>query len=342
MARILVLLNLLIVLSACTQKNTEVYNHEFMAMGTVVSVSLADVPPAKRQAFLPRLEEDVAVIARGWSPWKEGTLSRANGLFDYQGWFNTSPSLVAMVRLSQDIYQRSGGRFDPATADLVELWGFHHDDMPDKPPKDKDIKAWLAKRATVMDVQIDAVAMKATKKNLRIDLGGIGKGYALDRLALVLKDEGIENAIINFGGDLLVMGSKGERPWSIGIRHPRQPGVIASLQARPGEAVFTSGDYERFFDFDGQHYHHILDPRTGYPARGLISVSILHDSAAWADASATALMVAGPEHWREVAAALELKDVMVIDENMQVLLTSSMKQRLDFPKPVPLQVVSLP
>ncbi|MBT8130408.1 MAG: FAD:protein FMN transferase, partial [Gammaproteobacteria bacterium] len=148
-----------------------------------------------------------------------------------------------------------------------------------------------------------------------------------------LQARGVEHAIINAGGDLRVIGRHGQRPWRIGIRHPRNNDVIAWLDTEAGESVFTSGDYERFYMHEGRRYHHILDPRTGYPAGGATSVSVIHGDAGTADAAATALFVAGPERWHEIARSMGIKYVMLIDSDMRIHMNPAMQQRVHLINP---------
>jgi thiamine biosynthesis lipoprotein len=155
-------------------------------------------------------------------------------------------------------------------------------------------------------------------EGVTIDLGGFAKGVAVDRAIALLHERGVDNAIVNAGGDLRAIGRRGDRPWKIGVRAPRGGGILAAIEISGDESVFTSGDYERFFDFQGRRFHHILDPRTGYPTLGLVSVTVVHDDAATADAACTALMVAGPERWPAVAKALGIRHVMVVDADGRV------------------------
>jgi thiamine biosynthesis lipoprotein len=130
---------------------------------------------------------------------------------------------------------------------------------------------------------------------LQLDLGGIAKGYAVDRAVAILKQHGVANAAVNAGGDMYLLGQRPERPWRIGIQHPREEkGVLETVQIS-NRAVVTSGDYERFFEKDGVRYHHIFDPQTGIPARECQSVTIITDSVALGDALATAVFVLGPK-----------------------------------------------
>jgi thiamine biosynthesis lipoprotein len=141
---------------------------------------------------------------------------------------------------------------------------------------------------------------------------------------------GIKHAIISAGGDLKTIGSHGDRPWSIAIQHPRMDTWIAQMETQGEESIFTSGDYERYYEYKGKRYHHILDPRTGYPATGVQSVTVIHTDSGLADAAATALFVAGAEKWLEIAKKLQLKQAMLIDDNGTVFVTPEMKKRLKF------------
>jgi FAD:protein FMN transferase len=152
----------------------------------------------------------------------------------------------------------------------------------------------------------------------------------VDRGIALLRAHGIEHAIVNAGGDLRAIGRRGERPWRIGIRAPRDSRVLAAIEVRDDEAVFTSGDYERYFEYQGRRYHHILDPRSGYPTEGITSVTILHANAGLADAAATALLVAGPADWPAMAAALGVRSVMVVLADGAIELTELMEPRTWF------------
>jgi len=173
-----------------------------------------------------------------------------------------------------------------------------------------------------------------------LNLGAFAKGYSVDKAIEYLQSEGVNHAIVNAGGDLRAIGKKGESPWVIGIRHPREEGVIASIEIQQDESLFTSGDYERFYDYQGKRYHHILNPQTGFPADQVTSVTILHHNAATADAAATALFVAGPAQWRAIAKEMGVTHVMLIDHAGNVHLTEKMKTRLTFIDPPSLKLVT--
>jgi thiamine biosynthesis lipoprotein len=177
------------------------------------------------------------------------------------------------------------------------------------------------------DITIENGVLKSANPKVKIGFGGFAKGFAVDRAITVLQEMGISDAIVNIGGDLRAIGSHGERPWLIGIRHPRKQGLVASVQLQGDESVFTSGDYERFFTYEGKRYPHIIDPRTGYPADQATSATVLGTNSAKADAAATAIFVAGND-WPSVAASLGLTHVMLVRPDGVIELSPEMQKRV--------------
>ena len=165
---------------------------------------------------------------------------------------------------------------------------------------------------------------------MAIDLGAFAKGYALNLAIDQLREQGIDNAIVNAGGDLCVAGRRGDRPWMIGIRHPLGEGVIASVGVSDGECVLTSGNYERYREHEGIRYAHIIDPRSGYPVRHVASATVISKDGGLADAAATALSVAGPQDWHRIASRMGLSEVMLVDDKGVVYLTPAMRKRINF------------
>ena len=291
--------------------------HRFMAMGTLVDVTVYGVPADEAAAAAGEVERLFHELHRAWQPQGDGALGRLNARLAADPGMDPAaadPELGLLIAEAARLARASGGLFDPGLGALVQLWGFGSaESVPAAPPPPAAVAAWLEERP------------------LQFDLGGFAKGVAVDRAIALLRARGIEHAIVNAGGDLRAIGRKGERPWRIGIRAPRDPaGVLAALETGGDEAVFTSGDYERWFEHDGRRYHHILDPRSGYPTAGLASVTVLHADAGRADAAATALMVAGPERWPTVAAALGIEAVMVVGAEGDIELTPAMQPRIWF------------
>jgi len=156
----------------------------------------------------------------------------------------------------------------------------------------------------------------------------------------LLQQKGIDNLIVNAGGDLCVRGKRGNRPWRVGIRQPDSREILASIEMEGPGCIFTSGSYERFYDYKGQRYHHILDPRSGYPAVNTTSVTVVARDPTLADAAATALFVAGPDNWEEVASLMQIQDVLLIDEQGVARLTPALAGRVQFEQqPAAIEIV---
>lgn len=181
----------------------------------------------------------------------------------------------------------------------------------------------------MQDIDIDGLSLRGNNPALQLDFGAFGKGYGIDLAVEHLKKMGIENAIVNAGGDMRAIGLRetGD-PWKIAIRHPDGQGIIGSLEISGDESVFTSGNYERNFTWEGKRYHHIIDPRTGYPSAGSASVTVVHNDSTRADAAATALFVAGPKDWHRIARKMGIRFVLLIAENGEMHMNPAMQSRL--------------
>jgi FAD:protein FMN transferase len=304
--------------------------HRFTAMGTLVDVTIWDAEPRAAEAAAREVEALFHALHREWDPWGDGALGRLNRALAAGEPAVADPDLAALLAEAAVLTETSGGLFDPAIGALVRLWGFSSDEhRPTAPPPAEEIAARLA--ATVpLPALLGPDGTVSGPRGAQVDLGGFLKGVAVDRGIALLRERGIEHAIVNAGGDLRAIGRRGERAWRIGIRAPRDPGIIAALEVQGDDAVFTSGDYERFFDHQGRHYHHILDPRSGYPTEGIGSVTVLHANAGLADAAATSLLVAGPADWPAMARALGVEAVMVVLSDGAVELTPAMEPRVWF------------
>jgi thiamine biosynthesis lipoprotein len=168
-----------------------------------------------------------------------------------------------------------------------------------------------------------------TRTGMRAHLGGIGKCYAIDRVAAIFRSRGLHNFMIQFGGDLYVAGTRGPRPWHLAIQDPRgAPGKTFAAIELSDSSFSTSGDYERFFLRDGHRYHHILDPRTGAPAQGCRSVTIVAENATVADALSTGVFVMGPVAGMALIEKLPKVDGVIVTSDNRVLVSSGLKGRL--------------
>jgi thiamine biosynthesis lipoprotein len=325
----LLVLTCLLAVAAC-QSQSRVYQAQFFIFGTVLEVSIQGVDESVANTAFRELQQDFQAMHRDWHAWEPGALVRINEAFAAGRTAPADSSIIELVRRSQALEKATGGRFNPAIGAVIRLWGFHTSDYPIEgpPPPPDAIQALVGQRPSSLDIRIDGSRLSSTNPAVQLDFGGIAKGYAIDLACARLRDLGIHDAVVNAGGDLRAIGDHGDRPWRIGIRDPGG-GVIGSLETRPDEAVFTSGNYERYREDATQRYPHILDPRTGWPVSGLSSATVIAGDGARADAAATALLVAGPNDWSEVARSLGLTQVLVVTEDGRVHLTPEMGRRVE-------------
>lgn len=315
-------------LAACQPAEPPLIERRFIALGTIVDITLYGIDAERADPVLAAVERDFHRLHHDWHAWEDSELTALNRALRQGDTAAVAEDLAPALTQARHLSRASGGLFDPAIGGLMALWGFHSNDLPDRAPDAAEIEAWLAGRPRMTDLELEDGRARSPNPRLQLDLGAFAKGVAVDRAIARLRAAGIDNAIVNAGGDLRAIGAR-ERPWRIGIRHPRAPGVLASIETQDDESIFTSGDYERYFEVDGTRYHHIIDPRSGHPARGTASLTVIHGEAATADAAATALFVAG-DAWPETAAAMGIERVMRVRPDGTVELSPAMAERIRY------------
>jgi thiamine biosynthesis lipoprotein len=239
-----------------------------------------------------------------------------------------SPETREVLHAARRASESTAGKFDITFGGLADVWKFDHD-QDNRVPTADEIRA----RLPLVDftaVQVDDGAGTAfiARPGVRIHLGGIGKGYAVDRGAAILRAAGVRDFLIQAGGDLYASGRRGDRAWRAAIADPRATATSFAAMDLANETFSTSGDYERFFIKDGRRYHHILDPDLGEPARGCRSVTIVTSSAVAADGLSTAVFILGPEAGLALIERLEGVEGVIVSDRNEVLISSGLKNRL--------------
>jgi len=269
---------------------TEPVDRTALIMGTLVEIKIYDADHEKAEqaasAAFHEMSRIEGLMSRHIDSSEVSRLSRAAGPLE------VSRETADLIRAGQRIARLSHGAFDLTLGRLKELWAIDSEDphIPDPAELKKALRG-IGPKALAVSGRTVSKADPA----LHLDLGGIAKGYAVDRAVELLRRAGITSAAVNAGGDIRLIGDRQGEPWRIGIQHPRNPqGVLVTLPLADC-AVVTSGDYERYFERDGIRYHHIFDPTTGQPARLCQSVTVIARDAATADALATAAFVLGPD-----------------------------------------------
>ena len=325
----IVIILCLFLLTACQQDEEQ--SAELFVFGTIIEIKLWGASPDEASHAFTELQKMFQGMHRDWHAWETGRLTEINKAFSQGLTAIADQDIVEMVRRSQLIEESTGGRFNPAIGALIRLWGFHTSDYPimGPPPSQDQITAILELAPSSRDIHINGLEMRSDNPAVQLDFGGIAKGYAVDLTIARLREMGINNAIVNAGGDLRAIGAHGDRPWRVAVRKPGG-GSIGFIEVDGDEAIFTSGNYERFRQDQTERYPHILDPGTGWPAEDIASVTVITAEGLPADVAATALVVAGLADWPEVARALKLDQVAVVDESGTIYLTPAMEKRIQF------------
>ncbi len=325
--RQLLLISLLL-LAACGDGRHEQLDLSGGALGTSFNISIVGAPEAldtsALEADVLATFERIDLLASTWREDSELAIFNADHAID---WIIVSQPLCDALASALNIAVQTGGAFDVTVGPLVNLWGFGPDGSAVEPPSAEAIAA--AMEATGHDkIETDCNERLVRKdhEDMYVDLSGWAKGLAVDELAELLDTTGIDNYLVEVGGELRARGHNSEGlKWSIAIEAPstsrRAPHAVVRVT---DTSVATSGDYRNYFEHDGQHYSHMIDPRTGRPVtHNLAAVTVVHPSAAYADAMATALLVLGPDDGLALARELKLAAYLLVrnDATIEELTT---------------------
>ncbi len=302
---------LLLGLGGCRQ-DPEPLRATFLAFGTEVEVLIRRGESPQSTAVLRELGEGFQRLHEDLHPWKPGALGDLNEALSAGGEARPGPELLDLIRRSMAFERSSDGHFNAAIGGLVSLWGFHTSNYPitAPPPTPEAIGRWLDRAPSAMDIAIRGQTVRSSNTAVRFDFSGMAKGWAAQRACDLLIERGFGDALVNLGGDVMLC-SRGRQPWSIAISDGRG-GVHEILQIEGPAAVFSSGTAQRWGEWEGARYAHLLDPTTGQALSHSIQATVINRDATLADAAATALAVAGPQEWRRVAASMGVTQALLL------------------------------
>jgi len=231
-----------------------------------------------------------------------------------------SDDTIEILKKAKEMYEKTGGIFNIMIAPVSKLWGFKDESY--KVPTLNEIKQALT-LTDINDLVINSNEVFLKKKDEAIDLGGIAKGYTLDKIKEIIEKNKPTKVVVNMGGNVYIYNTDPNRIFKVGIKHPRSNGVIAILELKSGNFVATSGDYERFFELDGVRYCHIIDPRNGSPAKALISATAITKQGYVGDAFSTAFFILGKDKALQLALEVDAQAVL-IDSSLNIYYSESL------------------
>ncbi|UCF87447.1 MAG: FAD:protein FMN transferase [Nitrospiraceae bacterium] len=299
---------------------------------TVVSTSERQAKDALEAGFkeIEKLEK----LLDYYSPLSEITvINKASGIHPVK----VSEETLEVIKEAVKIADVTKGVFDPTIGPVMKLWGFNLKIEEYAVPSEGNVRDIL-RLVDYRDIKINVPESEIflAKEGMELDLGGIAKGYAADEALDILKGKGMQAALVAIAGDIKGFGFKpDQKPWKVGIQNPRSPGdaseegeeIFATLYLE-NSAISTSGDYQRFFIEQGQRYHHIIDPRTGYPSSDVISVSVIAPEGLLSDGFSTGVFILGREKGMELLESLGYSGVL-IDRKKKIYITEDLKGRIE-------------
>lgn len=323
----LVLLIVLLV-TGCGKPESSLIRRSQFLMGTLVEISVYEnnkdiAQPAIQNAFneIRRVEN---LMSTHIPKSEVSIINQSSGIRPVP----VSPEVFAVIRRALYWAKQTQGALDISLEPVQKLWDFEgdHPALPEKISLQHELS-----KVSFTKIKLENQTVFLTEKGMGLNLGAIAKGYAVDQAIKTLKESNIHHALINAGGDLKSIGSRPDQTtWKIGLQHPRQPESILASFSLSGKAVATSGDYQKYFVHDGIRYHHILNPKTGYPVTDTMSATVIADTVMDADALSTALFVMGPEKGLAFINSLKDAEGLLVDKNKVTYLSQGMKGLQNF------------
>jgi thiamine biosynthesis lipoprotein len=331
----LFLFSIFFFLASCS-KPEPLYNTQSYVFGTLVDITIYGESETKSQRVSSEIARNFQSLHHRLHAWRPSELQTINLAFAAgKTPITIQPDVAAMIQDISALSSESGGAFNPAIGGLIRTWGFQHDEFKPVIVDNNTIANLVAANPKMTDIVIEGNQIYSTNPAVQLDLGGYAKGYALDRAIETLKARGIKNALINVGGNIIALGKHGDKPWRVGIQHPRKPNAVAILNLESGWAIGTSGDYQRYFELNGKRYCHIINPYTGYPTQNIQAVTVLippqiKNTGVLSDVASKPIFIAKSEARAAAAKAMQIENYLIIESANKILVSPHMAKHISW------------
>lgn len=324
-------------ITACAPKEP-LYHTQSYVFGTLVDISIYGEPETRAKALTNAISRQFQSLHNRLHAWQPSELQSLNHAFAAgQTPITVHPDIAHIISEATQLSVQSNGAFNPAIGQLIHFWGFQQDTFKPIQIDAPRIQALVQKHPEMTDIVVAGNTIYSKNPAVQLDLGGYAKGYALDIAMAYLRANGVKNALINIGGNIMALGQHGDKPWRVGIQHPREPNAIASLDLPSGWAIGTSGDYQRYFLLNGQRYCHIIDPNTGYPVQHMQSVTVLvppaENAGVLSDVASKPIFIAKPNARRQAARAMHIDNYLMVVSHNQIEISAAMAKRITWLDP---------
>lgn len=330
--RLFSLIIICLLLTCCT-KPERIHNTQSYVFGTLVDITIYDESEADAQELAAGISRDFQELHNRLHAWRPSEIVSLNHAFK-RGHLPTKvkPDIAAIISDATALSIQSKGAFNPAIGALIHSWGFQNDEFKPVKINDRQIKKLVKNNPQMVDIVIKKGRASSQNASVQLDLGGYAKGYALDMALQSLRSHGVKNALINIGGNIIALGKHGDKPWRVGIQHPRKPSAIATLDLDSGWAIGTSGDYQRYFEIKGKRYCHIIDPDTGYPVSGVQAVTVLIppqvNAGTLSDVASKPIFIAKANARAQAAKDMGVENYLIIESSNKITISPAMAKRI--------------
>ena len=326
----------LALVSGC--QSQQLFQQRFLQFGTIIDITLVTTDQDKALELFDAIETLLKKRHIEWHGWQDGTLKQFNQALltqtehNHEAGINIPETLQLLIHDSQKYYVLSDGLFNPAMGKLIEAWGFHQQSSPNLALIDQ-IKQDIP---GMHDLIVKNNHAKTLNPDLQLDFGAIAKGLAIKQISRLIRQNQIENFIINAGGDIYAQGQKLGKGWRIAIENPfnadqNKQKIIGKISSSKPVSIFTSGNYHRFYvDENNIKRHHIINPLSGEPSLNISAVTVLHKDPVIADIAATTLMLTRIPELKKMAKKLEIENFLAISDQRELFISESMMKKIDW------------
>lgn len=318
-------------LTACTP-SSPLYSQTAYIFGTKVDITIYGLTEHQAKKHITQLFLDFDKMHHKLHAWQKSSLTKINGAFQSDQSILVDQEMKGWLQNAQKWAKKTDQLFNPATGKLIAAWGFQSDHFSNTPPPRSLIQPWVKSAPSLEDIIFTQNNVKSTNSLVSLDFGGIAKGWALDHAANYLHQHHVTNALINIGGNVLALGTKGETAWTVGLQDPRASEAMAILSLQNGEAIGTSGDYQRYFIHQGIRYSHLIDPRTGAPAQKVMCATVIApmgpEAGTLSDVATKPLFIDGLRSAGKYLNLFSIKDALIMMQNGTVYITPNMQLRI--------------
>ena len=327
-----------VVLLAGCEKPQTVFDYRINVLGTNTEITIIGQSDAEAREVAVAVEQELRQLDHvGYTFKPEGELHELNDAISRGGAMSVSPELKGLINTAKKIYAASGGLINPAAGELIALWEFHckKEDCDESPhaeavwemvaAKDREV---IEARPAMSDLIISGNVVSSVNPVVKLEFGDMIRGYALDKAREHMKKAGVENAMIDIGGNIRSLGSRGEHPWWAPLWDGYRQHSNGHIELDDNEALVTVRAFDRSMGMEDDVYRHVVDPRSGMPVSGIQFVTVLHEKALVANVAAAALLVAGLDDWTEVTEKMGVRSVMRVTRDGVIYTSTAMEERI--------------